>query len=104
MPATEAIPAAGGGSLVIRYQVLRAWKGVHADMVVTVTTGASDAACALQAELHNAYLVQAGTSDRHLTAGLCFLSHRSDQDTGDFDALGAPRLHEHHLLLSGGVH
>lgn len=79
----------GGGALVIHYQVLRAWKGVHADTVVTVTTGTSDASCGIPAEFHTAYLVYAGTFEGQLTAGSCFLSHRSDQDTGDFAALGA---------------
>ncbi len=80
----------GGGALVIHYQVLRAWKGVHADTVVTVTTGTSDSDCGIPAELHTAYLVYAGMFQGQLTAGSCFLSHRSDQDTGDFAAIGPP--------------
>jgi hypothetical protein len=80
--------APGGGALVIHYQVLRAWKGVHADTVVTVTTGTDGGACGIPAELHTAYLVYAGMFQGELTAGLCFLSHRSDQDTGDFAAIG----------------
>jgi hypothetical protein len=82
--------APGGGALVIHYQVLRAWKGVHADTVVTVTTGTDGGACGIPAELHTAYLVYAGMFEGQLTAGSCFLSHRSDQDTGDFAAIGAP--------------
>jgi hypothetical protein len=82
--------APGGGALVIHYQVLRAWKGVDADTVVTVTTGTSEAACGIPAELHTAYLVYAGMFQGQLEAGSCFLSHRSDQDTGDFAALGEP--------------
>jgi hypothetical protein len=86
----DAAPDAGGGALVIHYQVLRAWKGVHADTVVPVTTGTSDSDCGIPAALHTAYLVYAGMFEGQLTAGSCFLSHRSDQDTGDFAALGVP--------------
>lgn len=80
----------GVTQLLIHYQVLRAWKGVHADTVVTVTTGMYDANCGIGAALHTAYLVYATTAEGQLTADACFNSHRSDQDTGDFAALGAP--------------
>jgi MYXO-CTERM domain-containing protein len=82
--------APGGGALVVHYQVLRAWKGVHADTVATITTGTSDGDCGIPAELHTAYLVYAGMFQGQLTANSCFLSHRSDQDTGDFAAIGTP--------------
>jgi hypothetical protein len=76
--------------LVVRYQVLRAWKGVHADTVVTVTTGSNGAACGIDATLHTSYLIYANEFQGQLLAELCFGSHRSDQDMGDFAALGAP--------------
>ncbi|MDB4979715.1 MAG: hypothetical protein JWM82_467 [Myxococcales bacterium] len=83
--------APGGGARVIHYQVLRDWKGVHADTVVTVTTATDGAACGIAAELHTAYLVYSGMFEGELTTDSCFLSHRSDQDTGDFAAIGTPK-------------
>jgi MYXO-CTERM domain-containing protein len=79
-----------GTTRTVHYQVLRAWKGVHADTVVMVTTGSDGASCGIDAEVHTSYLIYATLFEGRLTAGLCFLSHRSDQDAGDFAALGAP--------------
>jgi hypothetical protein len=79
-----------GATRTVHYQVLRAWKGVHADAVVMVTTGSTGASCGIDAEVHASYLIYATLFEGQLTAGLCFLSHRSDQDMGDFATLGAP--------------
>lgn len=79
-----------GATRTVHYQVLRAWKGVNADSVVMVTTGSTGASCGIDAEVHASYLIYATLFEGQLTAGLCFLSHRSDQDTGDFAALGPP--------------
>ena len=79
-----------GVQVTIHYQVLRAWKGVHADSVVTVMTASDGGACGVEVAAHTKYLVYATELDGRLNEALCFGSHPSDQDAGDFAALGAP--------------
>jgi hypothetical protein len=74
----------------VRFQVLRAWKGVHADSVVVVETASEGSACGIEVQSHTDMLVYATTVDGHLSMALCSRTHASADDAGDFVALGTP--------------
>jgi hypothetical protein len=74
----------------VRFQVLRAWKGVHADTIVQVVTGTQSSLCGVDVAAHTSVLVYAAGSADALTMALCSRTRPSLQDMGDFTALGTP--------------
>lgn len=75
-----------------RFLVLRAWKGVSAETIVSVRTASSSAACGYDTAWATGtlVLVYAGTIDGVLTTTLCTRTRLSSEAQDDIAALGIP--------------
>src|SRR4051812_14384200 len=63
--------AENGATNVVTFALVRTWKGLESDEVVTVRTSGSTASCGIAFERNKSYLVYASTDDRGLQAGSC---------------------------------
>jgi hypothetical protein len=77
-------------SRTVRLQVMRAWKGVDADTVVSVQTADIGSLCGIDAPHGELMLVYAIRDDAGLRMTLCSRTKPSSFAQEDFAALGAP--------------
>jgi hypothetical protein len=77
-------------SRTVRFQVMRAWKGVDVDTVVSLYTPDNSAACGVNAQEGELMLVYAMPGTVGWTFVLCSRTVYSTWAADDFTALGAP--------------
>jgi hypothetical protein len=83
---------AGFFSVVVRFEVLRAWKGAKANELLTVRTGAGSTICGISFTIGQNYLVYARKHalEGFLQTGICYPTKLSSRASDDFIALGEP--------------
>lgn len=72
----------------VDFQILRAWKGVHADTVVAIATGDNGSSCGIAMPVGSTWLVYANAFEGQLGTGLCSRTAPSADAAADFVELG----------------
>jgi hypothetical protein len=88
----ERVPSAtegGIGKLRVTLSVVRTWKGLSAQEQAIVTTADSSAACGVELEKDQSYLVYAVDNDRTLEVGACGRTRPMSEASEDLAAFGA---------------